>query len=153
MFGAHVSMIQRLGFVGGQREDLLYAGRIGNVADDLLVRAGADLLLDFHADGLEIKAHFLEDIDRDALAELDQAEQQMFGADEIMVKAVGLLTRQSEHLLRPGRKIVHGFITHIFRLNKRVPAEIVQRMCYKKAPRTASFPLSIHLLPLSLFVM
>ena len=54
----------------------------------------------------------LQDIDGDALAQLDQAEQQMLGADEIVVEAVGFLARQRQHLLRARRKIVHGFFAH-----------------------------------------
>jgi len=54
----------------------------------------------------------LQDVDRDALAEFDQAEQQMLGADEIVVESVGFLPRQREDLLRSGRKIVHRFIAH-----------------------------------------
>ena len=50
---------------------LLHAGRIRNVADDALIRTGADLFLDLHADGLEVEPHFLEDIHGHALAEFD----------------------------------------------------------------------------------
>ena len=73
---------------------------------------GADLLLDFHADGLEVEAHLLEDIDGDALAQLDEAEQQVFGADKVVVEAVGFLARQRQHLLGARREIVHGFFAH-----------------------------------------
>ena len=38
--------------------------------------------LDLHADGFEVQAHLLEHVDGDALAQLDQAEQKMFGADD-----------------------------------------------------------------------
>ncbi len=75
-------MIQRLGFLGAQRENFLHARRVGNVADHLLIGAGADLFLDFHADGFEVEAQFLKHIDGDALAQFDQAEQKMLGADE-----------------------------------------------------------------------
>ena len=113
MFGADVSVIERLGFLGGEGEDFLHAGRVGNVADHLLVGAGADEILDFHADGFEVEAQFLEHIDGDALAQFDQAEQKMLGADKVMVKAVGFLARQREHLLRPRREVTHRFFAHI----------------------------------------
>ena len=51
---------------------------------------------------------FLEDVDGHALAELDQAEQEMLGADVVVVEAVGLLAGQGEHLLRARREVVHG---------------------------------------------
>ena len=112
VLGADVSVIERLGLLGREREDLLHARRVGDVADHLLVGAGADLLLDLHADGFEVEAHFLEDIDGDALAQLDQAEQKMFGAEKVVVEPVGFLARQREHLLRARREIAHGFVAH-----------------------------------------
>jgi hypothetical protein len=45
-----------------------------------------------------------------ALAQLDEPEQEVFGADEVMVETVGFLTGQREHLLGPRREIVHGFL-------------------------------------------
>ena len=50
----------------------------------------------------------LEDVDGDALAELDQAEQQVLGADVVVVEAVGFLARQREHLLGARGEIVHA---------------------------------------------
>ena len=58
-------------------------------------------------------AEFLEHVDGDPLAELDEAQKEVFGADKIVIEPVGFLTREGEHLLRPGRKIVHGFFAHI----------------------------------------
>ena len=76
VLGADVGMIERLRFLAGEREHFLHPRRVGNVADHLRFRAGADLFLDFHPDGLEVEAHLLQDVDGNALAELDQAEQQ-----------------------------------------------------------------------------
>ena len=75
VLGADVGVIERLGFLAGEREDLLHARRVGDVARHLGVRAGADLLFHLDADGLEIEAELLQHIDRDALPELDQPEQ------------------------------------------------------------------------------
>src|SRR5205085_1848044 len=36
----------------------------------------------------------------------------MFGADKVVIEAVGLFARQREHLLCPWRKIIHGFVAH-----------------------------------------
>ena len=109
---ADISMVEGLGFFAGQREHFLHARSIGDVPDHLLVGSGADLFLDFHTNGFEVEPELLEDVDGHALAELNQAEQEMFGADEIMVKTVGFLPRQREHLLRPRREIVHCFFAH-----------------------------------------
>ena len=112
VFGADVGVVERLGFLGREGEHLLDPRRVGDVADHLLVRPGADLLLDLHADGFEVEADLLQDIDGDALAQLDQAEQQVLGAHKVVVEAVSFLARQSQHLLRARREIVHGFVAH-----------------------------------------
>ena len=104
----------------GQGQHLLHSRRVGNVAHHLLVGAGADLLLHFHAHGLQVEAQFLKDIDGHALAQLDQPEQEVFGADEVVVETVGFFARQREHLLRARREIVHGFLiahTHYSKCN------------------------------------
>ena len=112
VLGADVGVVERLGFLGGEGEHLLHAGRVGDVADHLLIGSGANLFLDLHADGFEVKAHLLEHVDRDALAKFDQPEQQVLGADKVVVESIRFFARQREHLLRPGREVVHGFITH-----------------------------------------
>ena len=109
VLGADVGVIERLGFLARERENFLHARRVGNVADHLGLGPGADLLLDFHADGFEVETHLLENVDGDALPELDQAEQQMLGADVIVVEAVGFLAGQRQHLLGARRKIIHCF--------------------------------------------
>ena len=81
-----------------------YARRVGNVADHFLIGAGADFLLDGDADGVEISRHMpCSSIDGDALPQLDQTEQQMLGAEEVVVETVGLFACQREHLLRARR--------------------------------------------------
>ncbi len=112
VLGADVGMVERLGFLAGERQDFLDARSVGNVADHLGLGTGADLFLDLHADGFQIEPHFLEDVDRHALAELDQAEQQVLGADVIVVEPVGLLAGQCQYLLSSRSKIIH----HLFLL-------------------------------------
>jgi hypothetical protein len=52
---------------------------------------------------------FLQHVDGDALAQLDQAEQQMCSVPtKVVVEAVGFLAGQREHLLGARREIVHG---------------------------------------------
>ncbi len=65
------------------------------------------MLLDFHAHGLEIEPHFLENVDGDALAEFDQSEQKMLGADIIVIEPVGLFTSELQDLLGARCEIVH----------------------------------------------
>ena len=115
MFRANVGVIERLGFLGGEGQYLFHPRRVRDIADHLLVRAGADLFLDLHPYGLEVKSHFLENIDCDALAQFDQSEQEVFGADKIVIEPVGLLARQRQHLLGSRREIIHGFVAHSFR--------------------------------------
>ena len=107
VLGADVGMVERLGLLAGEREHLLHARRVGDVADHLLLRAGADLLLHLHADGFEVEAHLLQHVDGDALAELDQPEQQMLGADVVVVEAVRFLAGEGEDLLGAGGEVVH----------------------------------------------
>ena len=109
VLGADVGMIERLRFLAGERENLLHARRVGNVADHLGFRAGADLFLDFHPHRLEIESHLLQDVDGNALPELDQPEQQMLGPDVIVIEAVGFLASERQDLLGARRKIIHYF--------------------------------------------
>ena len=109
VLGADVGMIERLGFLAREGEDLLHARGVGDVARHLGVRAGADLLFHLDADGLQVEPELLQHVDRDALAELDQPEEQVLGAHVIMVEAVGFLARKREDLLGAGREIIHDF--------------------------------------------
>ena len=116
VLGADVGMIERLRFLARQREHLLHARRVGNVADHLGLRAGADLLLDFHPHRFEIEPHFLQDVDGDALPELDQAEQQMLGADIVVVEAVGFFSGKSQDLLGARSEVIHRLSLEVARV-------------------------------------
>ena len=118
VLGADVGMIERLGFLAGEREDFLHARRVGDIADHLGLGAGADLLLHFHADGFEVEPHLLQHVDGDALAQLDQAEQQMLGADVIVVEPVGFLAGQGQDLLGARSKVIHHLAFRCFRLGR-----------------------------------
>src|SRR5438105_264287 len=100
-------MIERLRFLAGERENFLHSRRVRNVADDFCLRTRADLFLHFHPHSLEIESHFFENVDRNALAELDQPEQKMLGADVIVIETVGLFASELENLLGAGREIIH----------------------------------------------
>ena len=61
------------------------------------------------ANGFEVETHLLQDAYGYALSQLDQAQQQVLGADVVVVEAIGFLAGQGQHLLRAGREIVHWF--------------------------------------------
>ena len=109
MFSADVRVVEGFGFFAGEGEDFFDSGGVGDVASDFGIGAGADLFFDFHANGFEVEAHFLQDIDGDALTKFDQAEKDMFGADVVMVKPIGLFAGEGEYLLGAWGEIVHGF--------------------------------------------
>ena len=107
VFGADVGVVEGFGFFAGEGEDFFDSGGVGNVPSDFGIGAGTDLFFDFHANGFEVEAHFLQDIDGDALAEFDQAEKDMFGADIVVVKPIGLFAGEGEYLLGAWGEIVH----------------------------------------------
>ncbi|MPN28696.1 hypothetical protein SDC9_176141 [bioreactor metagenome] len=72
MLGADIGMVQELGLLLSQCQDLFHPGRVGNVADHLLIGASANLLLDLHPDNFQIKAQLLEHIDGYPLPKFDQ---------------------------------------------------------------------------------
>ena len=74
MFRADVRMVERLGFFGCQSENLLDTRCVRDIANHFLIRSRADLLLDLHADGLQIQSELLENVHRDTLPQLDQSE-------------------------------------------------------------------------------
>ena len=108
-FGADVIMMKRFGLLGRKRQDFLYSRGVRDVAGHLLVGTRANHLFDLAPDSLEIQAHISEHVHGDALAEPDQAEQEMFCADEIVIEAVGFLARQSEGFLSAWREIFDTF--------------------------------------------
>src|SRR6266566_6837709 len=100
-------MIERLGFLAGERQHFLDARSIRNVTDHLSFRPGADLLLYFHAHGLEIETHLLQNVHGHALSEFNEPQKQVLGADVIVIKAVGLLASKRQNLLSARREIIH----------------------------------------------
>ena len=107
VLGTDVGVAERLGLLAGEGKDLFHAGCVRNVADHLGLGTGADLFFDLHAHRLEVEAHFGQNVDRHALAQLDQAEQEVFGAHVVVVEPVGLLAGEGEDLLSSWREVVH----------------------------------------------
>ena len=65
------------------------------------------MLLDLHANPLQIEPHILQHIDCYALSKFDQSEQQVFRSHVIVVEPLGLLARKRQDLLGTRSKIIH----------------------------------------------
>ena len=111
MLRADVIVVERAGFVDGELEHLLRAGREGELADGDDVRRGLDELLDFEADFFKIHLEVFEHVGRNARAFLDEAEQDVFGADVIVVETLGLLPGEAHDFTGAiGEAVKHGGI-------------------------------------------
>src|SRR6266446_4621097 len=107
VFRADIRMIQRLRFLARQCQYFFDPRGVGNVADNLGLRPRANLFFHFHANGLKIEAHLLQNVHRHALPKLDKAQEQMLGANVIVVKPVGFLASKRQNLLSPGCEVIH----------------------------------------------
>ena len=65
------------------------------------------MLLDLHANPLQIEPHLLQHIDGYALSKFDQSEQQVFSSHVVVVEPLGLLARKRQDLLGTWSKIIH----------------------------------------------
>ena len=65
------------------------------------------MLFYFHANPHQIEPHFLQHIDCYAFSKFDQAEQQVFRSNVVVVEPLGLLARKRQDLLGAWRKITH----------------------------------------------
>ena len=94
MFGADVGMFEAFSFLPGESQHLLGPRGIGAVVDDLVALSLVHVLAYFLANRVGIQTHSPEDVNRDSLPQLDQAEQQVLSAHVTMVKAIRFLSRQ-----------------------------------------------------------
>jgi hypothetical protein len=69
------------------------------------------MLLDLHANRLQIKSHPLQHIDCYALSKFDQAEQQVFSSHVVVVESLGLPARKRQDLLSAWSKIIHYYVS------------------------------------------
>ena len=70
---------------------------------------GLDDLLDLEADLAQVDVQVLQDVGGDAAAFLDQAEQDVLGADVLVVEPLGLLVGQLHHLASTvGEAFIHA---------------------------------------------
>ena len=108
MLSTDITVIQGARFFTSQSEHFFHPRSIRDIAHHLLIGTGADLFLHLHAHRLQVETELLKHVDGDALAQLDQPEQQVFGADVVVVEAVCLFAGERKHLLGSGGKVVHG---------------------------------------------
>jgi hypothetical protein len=57
MFGPDVSVVERLGLFGGERQDSFDAWSVRDVADQFSIEVRADPFLDLQPHGVQVKAH------------------------------------------------------------------------------------------------
>jgi hypothetical protein len=65
------------------------------------------LFFDLHAHGLKIETHLLKNIHGNTLAKFNQTQEQMLGADIIVIEAVGFFAGKGENLLGAWSEVVH----------------------------------------------
>ena len=86
MFGTDLGVIERYGLFRRERYDFLDPWRVRKLSINLLIRAEADLHFDLLANGFEIEPQPLQDVDCQALPQGEETEEQMFGADKIVLE-------------------------------------------------------------------
>ena len=100
VLGADVVVAELERLAQRELEDLLRARRERDVARRGLA-AVADDLLDLRADGFERDAERLERLGGDAFALVDQSEQDVLGADVVVVEQARFFLRQHDHSAGP----------------------------------------------------
>ena len=118
VLGADVVVTQLQCFAQRQFEHLLRAGREGDVARGRRA-ALADDLLDLAAHGLERNAEGFECLGGDSFTLVDEAEQDVLGADVAVVQETRFLLRQHHHSPSPiGEAFKHvGSVPAVNRCN------------------------------------
>ena len=104
VLGTDVVVIEVAGLLHRILNDFFGPRSLGQFAHRDHVRAALDELFDLHADLAEVDVEVLEDVRGNAAALLDEAEQNMFSADVLVVEPLGLLVGQLHHLAGAIRK-------------------------------------------------
>ena len=108
VLGADVVVAELQRLAQRELEDLLGARRERDVARRRLA-AVADDLLDLRAHSFERDAERLERLGGDAFALVDQAEEDVLGADVVVVEQARFFLRQHDHSAGPvGEAFEHG---------------------------------------------
>ena len=107
VLGADVVVAQPARLVDRQLDHPFRARGQPDLADDRPVAAPDDEL-DGGADLGQLDVHVLEHARRDALALPDEPEQQVLGADVVVVEPLRLVLRKRQHLARAVRELVEA---------------------------------------------
>src|SRR5205823_12699071 len=100
-------MVEGFGFLACKRQHFFDTRGIRNITDHLGFRAGADLLLHLHAHGLEIETLLLQNVHGHPLPQFNESQKEVFGADVVEVKAVGLFASTRRNLSSARRESIH----------------------------------------------
>jgi G3E family GTPase len=114
---ADVVVAEPAGLVDRELDHPLRPRRQADLADDRPVAAPDDEL-DGGADLRQLDVHVLEDARGDALALADEAEQQVLGADVVVVEPLRLVLSKRQDLARAIRELVEA----IHRVERLFPA-------------------------------
>ena len=103
MFGTDVIVVEVPSLLDGVLDDLLGPRGVRQAAHDHLLAAGAvlDDLLDLQSNLAEVDVEVLEYVGGDAGALFDQAQEDVLGADVLVVEALRLLVGKLHHLASP----------------------------------------------------
>ena len=104
---ADVVVAEPARLVDRELDDPLRSRRQADLADDRAV-AATDDELDRGPDLGQLDVHVLEDARGDALALAHEPEQEVLGADVVVVEPLGLILRQGEHLASAVRELVEA---------------------------------------------
>ena len=108
VLGADVVVAQLQRFAQGQFEHLLGARSEGNVSAGRLLALANDLL-DLLAHGLKRNAQTFERLGGDAFALMDEAEQDVLGADVVVIEHARLFLREHHNPASPvGKPLEHA---------------------------------------------
>jgi hypothetical protein len=107
VFSADEVVVHGLSFFDGVGEEFINAFSDGEVSLSLSIRAGADGFFDFDSQVLEVEVHGFEYFDSDALIDSEQAEENMFGTDVVVVKSFCLLLSEEEYAFSAWCEIIY----------------------------------------------
>ena len=118
MLRADVVVAEPAGFVDRELDHPLRSRRQADLADDRPVAAPDDEL-DGRPDLGQLDVHVLEDARGDTLALADEAEQQVLGADVVVVEPLRLVLGKRQDLARAIRELVEA----VHRVERLFPCE------------------------------
>ena len=137
VFGADVVVAQSARLINCELDDLLGPRREADLANDWAL-APADDELNRLANLGQLDVEVLEDLRRNTLALADKAEQQVFGADVVVVEALRLVLGERQHLAGAIREAIEAVSRGHALLRSPLPGERRQALV-----RRGSLPLRL----------